>query len=324
MGAMRILLVDDVKSERLCLSAHLMALGHEVKSVPSAADFLACYSEFDPDLLLLDIEMPNMSGIELARYIRHEYQDWVPIIFLSGRDEPSMIAKAIAEGGDDYLIKPVNTIILAAKMQAMDRIASMRKYLKKTTIQLQQANQLLLTQANEDPLTKLSNRRYLDKKLNEFISLHGRNNLPLTIILFDVDFFKAFNDLYGHIDGDNCLRLLSDNVKNLFNRAGEVCARYGGEEFVVLLCNCDAQQAIKECQRLKESVNGLAIKHEDSAIADTLTVSQGAMSWVPTGMELVEHVYQAVDNLLYEAKANGRDQFVTAEYTRISVSHNEN
>ncbi|OBU22979.1 diguanylate cyclase [Photobacterium aquimaris] len=324
MGVMRILIADDVASERLYLTACLTNLGHIVKSVSSGAELLRYYSEFNPDLLLIDIEMPEQNGIELVHTIRHQYQEWVPVIFLSGLDDPHIIAKAIDVGGDDYLVKPVNAIILAAKIQAMSRIAVVRQRLEHTTIQLQKINKLLLEQANEDPLTKLANRRYLDQKLKEFIALHGRNNLPLTIILLDVDFFKLFNDFQGHIEGDNCLKLLSTSLNKIFNRAGEVCGRYGGEEFIVLICNCDEKQAIKECQRLKDEIFKLAIPHENSLISNQLTVSQGAISWVPTGLELVENLYQAVDALLYQAKDNGRDQFVTAEYPYSLISHNEN
>ncbi|SKA10799.1 GGDEF domain-containing response regulator [Photobacterium toruni] len=324
MGAMRILIADDVASERLYLAACLTNLGHHVKSVSSGAELLECYAVFQPDLLLIDIEMPGKNGIESVYILRHRYPEWVPIIFLSGLNDPHIIAKAIDIGGDDYLVKPVNSIILAAKMQAMSRIAVMRQKLKHTTVQLQKVNKLLLEQANKDPLTKLANRRYLDQKLKEFIALHGRNNLPLTIILLDVDFFKLFNDYQGHIEGDNCLKLLSSNLKKTFNRAGEICGRYGGEEFIILICNCDEKRAIKECQRLKDMIQRLAIPHDDSLISDQLTVSQGAISWVPTGLELVENLYQAVDTLLYQAKENGRDQFVTAEYSHSLVSHNEN
>lgn len=108
-----------------------------------------------------------------------------------------MIAKAIDMGGDDYLVKPVNKIVLASKLKAMQRIAHMRHKLKEASVKLEQANGLLSQQVNEDGLTKLANRRYLDQKLAEFISMHGRNNFSLTIIMIDVDHFKPFNDYYA-------------------------------------------------------------------------------------------------------------------------------
>lgn len=324
MEPMHILLVDDILSERLHLELRLKKLGHVVKAFSTGQDALNSYASFDPDLVLLDISMPDMQGTELAQSIRIHYPEWVPIIFLSGHSEPELIAEAIDKGGDDYLTKPVNSMVLSAKLKAMQRISAMRRQLKQTSSQLQQANELLSQQVNEDGLTTLANRRYLDQKLSEFVSLHGRNGLPLTIIMLDVDHFKPFNDHYGHIEGDNSLKLLAQQLKGKFSRAGEICARYGGEEFVILLSNCNSQQAVKECERLKEGITSLAIKHEYSNTAKILTVSQGALSWIPTGLESIENLYQQVDKLLYQAKAKGRNQYVAADYLHLPVNQSEN
>ncbi|EAS65935.1 diguanylate cyclase [Photobacterium angustum] len=324
MEPMHILLVEDVLSERLYLELRLKNLGHVVKAFSSGQDALNSYASFDPDLVLLDICMPDMQGTELAQKIRACFPEWVPIIFLSAHSEPELIAEAIDKGGDDYLTKPVNSMVLSAKIKAMQRISVMRRQLKQTSIQLQQANELLSQQVNEDGLTTLANRRYLDQKLSELVSLHGRNGLPLTIIMLDVDHFKPFNDHYGHIEGDNTLKLLAYQLKGKFSRAGEICARYGGEEFVILLSNCNSQQAVKECERLKEAITSLAIKHEYSDTAKILTVSQGAISWIPTGLESIENLYQEVDKLLYQAKAKGRNQYIAADYLNLPVDQSEN
>ncbi|WEM45579.1 diguanylate cyclase (plasmid) [Photobacterium sp. DA100] len=315
MEAMRILLVDDVHLERMQLAMRLQRLGHVVEAVASGKEAIEKYPLFDPDLLLLDVSMPDMSGTEVAEQIRIKHPDWVPIIFLSGHDEPEMIAKAIDMGGDDYIVKPVNNIVLAAKLKAMQRIAHMRHQLKDTTKSLEQANEKLSQQVNEDGLTKLANRRYLDTKLTEFISWHGRNNFPLTLIMLDVDHFKLFNDHYGHIEGDRCLQMVATELKKSFSRAGELAARYGGEEFVVALSNCDKTRAVRECERLKQCIQKLEIPHSKSTTADIVTVSQGMVSWVPTGLETVDNMYQIVDRVLYKAKEQGRNRFVAAEFT---------
>ncbi|MGF1871814.1 GGDEF domain-containing response regulator [Photobacterium indicum] len=312
---MRILLVDDVHLERMQLAMRLQRLGHIVEAVSSGHEAIERYPLFDPDLLLLDISMPDMSGMEVAHKIRSDHPEWVPIIFLSGHDEPEMIAKAIDMGGDDYLVKPVNKIVLASKLKAMQRIAAMRHQLKQATVKLEEANELLSQQVNEDGLTQIANRRFLDQKLTEFISWHGRHELSLTIIMIDVDHFKDYNDYYGHLDGDRCLQLVSGELKANFSRAGELAARYGGEEFVILVSNCDKTRAVKECERLKSSINGLAIPHLQSATSNIVTVSQGMVSWVPTGLETVENMYQIVDKVLYKAKEQGRNRFVAAEFT---------
>ncbi|KHT61872.1 diguanylate cyclase [Photobacterium gaetbulicola] len=315
MEAMRILLVDDVHLERMQLAMRLQRLGHVVEAVASGQDAIEKYPLFDPDLLLLDVSMPDMSGTEVAEQIRIKHPDWVPIIFLSGHDEPEMIAQAIDMGGDDYIVKPVNNIVLAAKLKAMQRIAHMRHQLKDTTKSLELANEKLSQQVNEDGLTKLANRRYLDTKLTEFISWHGRNNFPLTLIMLDVDHFKLFNDHYGHIEGDRCLQMVAAELKKSFSRAGELAARYGGEEFVVVLSNCDKTRAVRECERLKQCIQKLEIPHSKSTTAEIVTVSQGMVSWVPTGLETVDNMYQIVDRVLYKAKEQGRNRFVAAEFT---------
>lgn len=315
MEAMRILLVDDVHLERMQLAMRLQRLGHIVEAVASGHEAIEKYPSFDPDLLLLDVSMPDMSGTEVAEQIRLIHPDWVPIIFLSGHDEPEMIAKAIDMGGDDYLVKPVNKIVLAAKLKAMQRIAHMRHQLKDASADLEQANELLSQQVNEDGLTKLANRRFLDRKLNELVSWHGRNNFPLAIIMIDVDHFKAFNDHYGHLEGDRCLQAVANELKVNFSRAGELAARYGGEEFVILLSNCDKTRAVRECERLKSAIQQLEVPHSKSTTSDIVTVSQGMVAWLPTGLETAENMYEIVDKVLYKAKAQGRNRFVAAEFT---------
>lgn len=315
MEAMRILLVDDVHLERMQLAMRLQRLGHIVEAVASGHDAIARYPVFDPDLVLLDVSMPDMSGTEVAQQLRIKHPDWIPIIFLSGHDEPEMIDKAIDMGGDDYIVKPVNKIVLAAKLKAMQRIAHMRHKLKKASEELEQANDRLSQQANEDGLTHLANRRMLDAKLNEFISWHGRSNLPMTVIMIDVDHFKLYNDHYGHLEGDRCLKEVAKALKKTFSRAGELAARYGGEEFVIVISHCDKTRAVRECERLKSCIQALEIPHLKSKTADIVTVSQGMVSWVPTGLETAENMYQIVDKVLYKAKEQGRNRFVAAEFT---------
>jgi PleD family two-component response regulator len=209
---MRILLVDDVQLDRMQLAIRLKQLGHIVEAVGSGKEALNVYSDFDPELVLLDISMPDMDGFEVANEVRRQFPEWVPIIFLSGHEEPEMIAKAIDAGGDDYLIKPVNKVVLNSKLIAMQRIAHMRRELKQSTAKLEELNILLQQQANEDGLTKLYYRRYMDTKLEESIAWHGRRNIPMTVILLDVDFFKPYNDNYGHIQGDKCLQGLAGTL----------------------------------------------------------------------------------------------------------------
>ncbi|EOX4965279.1 diguanylate cyclase [Vibrio alginolyticus] len=305
--SMRILLVDDVQLDRMQLAIRLKQLGHIVKAVGSGLEALNTYESFDPELVLLDISMPDMNGFEVSLHIRETFPDWIPIIFLSSHEEPEMIAKAIDAGGDDYLIKPVDKLVLNSKLIAMQRIAHMRRELKQATAQLEQVNQLLTQQANEDGLTKLYNRRYIDHKLESMVAWHGRHNMPMALILLDVDFFKPFNDNYGHIEGDRCLQAIANQLKATFCRSGEYVGRYGGEEFVVLLGCTDTQTAEREAERIQEAMYFLDYPHEYSVVSNRVTVSQGVFVFQPTGKEVQSDLYATVDKALYTSKSLGRN-----------------
>ncbi|TOB25461.1 diguanylate cyclase response regulator [Vibrio parahaemolyticus] len=313
--SMRILLVDDVQLDRMQLAIRLKQLGHIVKAVGSGIEALNTYESFDPELVLLDISMPEMNGFEVSLHVRETFPDWIPIIFLSSHEEPEMIAKAIDAGGDDYLIKPVDKLVLNSKLIAMQRIAHMRRELKQATAQLEQVNQLLTQQANEDGLTKLFNRRYIDQKLDSMVAWHGRHHMPMAMILLDVDFFKPFNDNYGHIEGDRCLQAIANQLKATFCRSGEYVGRYGGEEFVVLLSSTDAQTAEREAERIQEAMYFLDYQHEFSSVANRVTVSQGVFVFQPTGKENQAELYATADRALYTSKSLGRNT-----YTMVNAS----
>ena len=305
--SMRILLVDDVQLDRMQLAIRLKQLGHIVKAVGSGLEALNTYESFDPELVLLDISMPDMNGFEVSLHIRETFPDWIPIIFLSSHEEPEMIAKAIEAGGDDYLIKPVDKLVLNSKLIAMQRIAHMRRELKQATAQLEKVNQLLTQQANEDGLTKLYNRRYIDHKLESMVAWHGRHNMPMALILLDVDFFKPFNDNYGHIEGDRCLQAIANQLKATFCRSGEYVGRYGGEEFVVLLGCTDAQTAEREAERIQEAMYFLDYPHEYPGFDEVYLHHVGVEPPNPTGKEQQSDLYATVDRALYTSKSLGRN-----------------
>lgn len=319
-SSMRILLVDDVQLDRMQLTIRLKQLGHHVEAVASGQAALDSYCQFDPELILMDISMPGMNGFELSKKIRLQHHEWVPIIFLSGHDEPSMIAQAIEAGGDDYLTKPVDKLVLNSKLLAMQRIASMRRELKRATVKLEELNRVLQQQANEDGLTQLFNRRFMDDKLKEMISWHGRHKFPMSLILIDVDYFKRFNDNYGHIEGDNCLISIAQTVNQLFVRTGEYVGRYGGEEFLVLLGNANYEQALIAAERIQQSMIKAHYPHQYSEIADHVTLSQGVISLTPNGTESIANIYNLADEALYQAKHQGRNCFISYNVTNAALS----
>ncbi|GAK84070.1 response regulator [Vibrio ponticus] len=208
-------------------------------------------------------------------------------------------------------------------MQAMQRIAFMRNQLNKKTADLARLNQELEKLAHEDGLTKVRNRRDVDKKLQEMVSVHGRHKVALTVILLDVDFFKLYNDNYGHIQGDQCLIKIASALNNLFVRNGEVVGRYGGEEFVVLVGHSDIYQAELHAERIKTAISSLFISHEHSQVSEYVTVSQGVVSIQPSGNESIDELYHMADKALYQAKRQGRNRYVMYDPSMECDSLNE-
>ena len=169
--------------------------------------------------------MPILEGHAAAKQIRDSGDDWVPIIFLSGKSGTQAIVKAIDAGGDDYLSKPIEPEVLEAKMKAMERISNMRKSLIRLTNELTDANAELNKLAAMDGLTGLSNRRHFDNFFEHQIATATRLQFPIGVILIDIDHFKLFNDTYGHLAGDDCLRKVSYSLKFLVKRTTDLIAR---------------------------------------------------------------------------------------------------
>ena len=306
---MKILLVDDTKTDRLIMTAYLNKLGHEVITGENGQQAIELYQSEQPDLIIMDVIMPLMDGHEAAARIRGNGEEWIPIIFLSARVDPEDIVKGIDAGGDDYLTKPVDHTVLAAKMKAMQRISAMRHRLIKVSNELEKANHELVHLAHADGLTGLSNRRYMDKFLRVEISRSVRYQQPLTVILADVDHFKAFNDHYGHLEGDDCLKKLAHVLDQTCKRTTDLVARYGGEEFAIILPDTAVENAEMMAERLRKAVQDLNISHAASVTADVCTLSLGVHTCVPEKGASREQLLQKADAALYQSKQQGRNQF---------------
>lgn len=308
---MQILLVDDSRTERRILSSWLTDLGHQVEEAEDGLQAVARCAELSPDLLLLDVEMPRLNGYQTAQRLREELSDWLPIIFLSARNSAEDIARGIDAGGDDYLFKPVDPIVLAAKMRAMERIAGMRHKLLDTGRQLAEANAELDRQANIDGLTGLANRRQLDTRLAEEMARSTRHKTPLSVMLADVDHFKHYNDHYGHQAGDQCLKQVARCLSRSVHRPGDLAARYGGEEFCVLLPETPLQAATELAERIRDTLAARQIPHARAAAADIVTLSLGVAVYASDSDAQGEQLLRRADQALYRAKQQGRNRVCT-------------
>lgn len=309
-----ILVVDDQNATRVAIAAELDRAGHRVLEADSAAWALQLFQRYRPDLVLLDVEMPQQDGYWTARAMRAaEPGGWTPIIFLSQRDQDQDVWQGIEAGGDDYLVKPVSPMILHAKLRAMQRLLGMRQRLVQLSDELRAANAQLQALSNADSLTGLMNRRALDARLQHELELARREAKPLTLVLCDVDHFKRYNDALGHVEGDNCLRKVAQLLKETCRRPSDCAARYGGEEFALILPGTPRSGAMTYARALLRQMELVGIPHPDSPIAAHITLSGGITTCVPDASTTVEGLLLRADDALYNAKSHGRHRFFSYE-----------
>ncbi|MGQ0586831.1 MAG: diguanylate cyclase [Gammaproteobacteria bacterium] len=308
---MRILIADDSRTLRTALGDQLRAMGHEVTEAHEGQQAIDLYRTHDPDLLVLDVDMPVMNGYEAARQIRALSGDheWVPIIFLSSNIGDKDIASGIEAGGDDYLAKPVSPIVLRAKINAMQRITDMRQRLVDLKEQLEKHNASLLEESSQDSLTGIPNRRTFDAAFEQEWNHHTRTGKPLALLLADVDYFKRYNDTYGHQKGDQALKVVAEALRGAARRKVDVVARYGGEEFAVLLPDTTPVSALLVAGRVLESLRSQRLTHEASP-SGHVTMSIGACAVAPNAGLNAADLVKTADRALYDAKSKGRNQAV--------------
>ena len=311
---MKILLAEDVRAVAALMAARLTSLGHEVVLAGNGKIAVEQFRQTAPDLVLMDIEMPVMSGFQASSQIRAieatQQWAWTPIIFLTASDTIENLITAIEAGGDDFMAKTVPEPVLNAKMKAFSRIATLRQ-------RLAFANQALQEIANRDGLTGLCNRRSMDLRIDLAWNEALEHATPFGLLMLDIDNFKKFNDHYGHQSGDDCLRAVAHSIaatvdqscdKGLVQNA--FTARYGGEEFAVVLPGVSFQAYQSIAQAIVDDVRRLGIPHEKNEGKQVVTVSVGGHHLEPARGELIA-LFRQADERLYRAKSNGRDRAET-------------
>jgi diguanylate cyclase (GGDEF)-like protein len=440
-----ILLVDDLPENLQLLSDLLIQLGYTIRSVTSGRMALKTLNAKQPDLILLDIKMPEMDGYQVCTAIKadEKLRD-IPIIFISALDDAFDKVKAFSCGGVDYITKPFQIEEVVARLEnqltiqrqktvlqqeikkrqeaeevlyqsrallasvlnsALDGIAALqavrdpqtgeiedfrclvvnpiiakafsrsredligklvfKKFIyrinpdlfqrvvavvetgepieqdfyypldescwyhfvavklgdgfavtvrditarKKMELELQAANHELQLLAHLDGLTKIANRRCFDEFLSKEWQRLCRSLQPLALLMLDVDYFKPYNDFYGHQGGDDCLIQIAQAIQKVISRPADLAARYGGEEFVVVLPETNQEGAITVAQTICSAIRSLAIPHQASKISETITISIGIASLVPVSNLRPDYLTEQADKALYLAKQQGRNQY---------------
>lgn len=279
---MKILIVEDSRSNLQVLTHYALRFGADVVPAETGEAAVAAFAEQTPDLVLLDVVLPDIDGFEVARRIRAMEKEggWTPIIFLSSLGKDEDIERGIMAGGDDYLHKPVSEVVLGAKVRAMERLIQMRCSLVSLASELDTANQELQRLSASDALTGIANRRYFDEHITREWRRARRNASSVALMMCDVDHFKLFNDTYGHQAGDECLRRVAGAIATSLERGSDLAARYGGEEFVVVLCETAIGGALIVAEKIRHAVHALNIPHSASSLG-RVTLSIGLAASVP-------------------------------------------
>jgi len=320
---MSILIVDDSPDNLRPLQVLLESSGHrEVLTARSAAEAFARLGMNDRgsaagiDVILMDIRMPGMDGIEACRRIKSDerFRD-TPVIMVTGQTDEKDLEAAFDAGATDYLTKPVKVVELLARLRAalalkreMDCRKLREQELVRATRQLEELNRELHRLALLDGLTGIPNRRSFDDFLDRDWGRAARTASPVALLMIDVDSFKAYNDTYGHQQGDTTLKEVAAALDLTLNRPGDWVARYGGEEFVAVLPDTDARGAGVVAEALRARVEALGIVHSHSPFQENLTVSVGGAAVVPAPKSSPQGLIKAADQALYRAKREGRNR----------------
>ncbi|MEP6679320.1 MAG: diguanylate cyclase [Betaproteobacteria bacterium] len=249
-----------------------------------------------PDLILLDVVMPGADGYEVCRRLKlQEATREIPVIFVTSMGHEEDETHGLELGAVDYITKPVNLRITRARIQ--------------THLKLKQARQHLAALSHIDGLTGIANRRRFDEALAVEWRRGVRAGTPLALVIADIDYFKQFNDRYGHLAGDDCLRRVAGAIDHSMRRPADLSARYGGEEFVALLAATDAEGACQVAETMRAHVAALEIANGDAAPLH-VTISCGVAIGIPTEDASMADLVTRADAKLYEAKAAGRNRVV--------------
>lgn len=295
-----ILIVDDEVSNIEIMNA-VLEDHYEISFATSGEQALEVARSVLPDLILLDVMMPGLDGYEVCSRLKSDrlLAD-VPVIFTTGLDDQEAEVRGLSLGAIDYVTKPINPIVLNARVS--------------NHIELKRLRDQLAQMAVTDALTGLSNRRQLESILTAEISRLGPSGAWLSVIMLDIDFFKLFNDTYGHPEGDRCISMVAAALTRAVHKVSGMTARYGGEEFACVLPEANPESALATAREIQFQIQSLNIPHTGSTVSKSVTLSIGIAS-ARTRSDMGGYLWlQHADQQLYASKKSGRNTIAQTEF----------
>jgi two-component system chemotaxis response regulator CheY len=321
-GRLNVLIVDDDADVRKLLEATVAALGHECRSARDGVEALRMHAADPADLILSDWQMPNMDGLELCQRIRERERPdaYTHFVFMTGLDDKEHFRLGVEAGADDYQTKPLDLDELEARLSAAARVIAVQRRLADTNAALRHDSQASFRLARHDPLTLTSNRLKLEEDLRDCWAQNERYGRRYSALLCDIDWFKTYNDDFGHPAGDRTLRLVADALRAEL-RQSDGLYRYGGEEFVVLLPEQSLESACIVAGRVRQSVQRCALRTRAGIGVVTVSIGVAELSRArdsdPTAW------LARADAALYRAKSNGRNRYEVDSATSLEVVRSE-
>jgi len=304
----RILIVDDHEDNVEVIRARLEAAGYQIEAAADGEEALERVRQSPPDLILLDVMMPRIDGMEVARRIKaDDTLPFIPIIMQTALDTVQHKVEGLGAGADDYVTKPINFAELEARVKSMLRIKVLQDELTRANERLEKVNEELRRVAVTDALTGLHNRRNVQTLLHDMFEHSVRLHEPLACVMFDIDHFKSVNDTHGHQAGDVVLQQLAE-ILEVSAREIDKVGRYGGEEFIVLLPGTVLDAAVTFAERTRQQVESHTFTFEGGSLRRTISCGVAAFPHPRIGHR--EALVKAADDALYVAKELGRNRVV--------------
>jgi diguanylate cyclase (GGDEF)-like protein len=322
-----VLIADDDPAHLRHVREGLAPHGYHFREAQDGAQALSAIREHKPDLILMDVEMPRLSGVEVCRIVKANAREggfgFIPIILMTARQAAGKV-EGLELGADDYLVKPFDMLELSARVKSMLRLKALQdelleknreldsknRELDRANKELAQRREELLALSRTDALTGLFNRRYFEERMHEEYTRSRRYGSPLSLVMLDIDHFKRVNDTFGHPFGDEVLRTVARTARARL-REVDFLARYGGEELCALMPETEPPDALRVCERVREAIEELQWEHRTvDGVLHTVrcTASVGLASVPSPTLGSAEELLRAADDSLYAAKGAGRNR----------------